>query len=101
MKQDSDPHGWRSAAFIVVLALALTAGAYAIHAKTFCDPIDPTCRKIGPAAVDHGTDAAHGADSAHSTDSTRGADTTHRAADSTGSPNTEQHQTSATHTGSN
>ena len=49
MKTDSDPHGWRIAAFVVLLALALTAGAYTIHTKVHCDPRHPECMKIAPA----------------------------------------------------
>jgi hypothetical protein len=48
---------------IVVLALALTGAAYAIHVATFCDPRHPECMKIGPAET-HAAEAhgeTHGA----------------------------------------
>jgi hypothetical protein len=61
MKTDSDPHGWRIAGLVVFLALALTAGAYAIHTRVYCDPRHPECRKIGPAAQEHAADS-HAAD---------------------------------------
>jgi hypothetical protein len=53
MKTDSDPRGWRVAAFIVGLALVLTFGAYTIHKKTFCDPTHPSCMKIGSSPASH------------------------------------------------
>ena len=34
--------GWGVAAFIVVLALALVAGAFTIHKRTYHSPNDPT-----------------------------------------------------------
>jgi hypothetical protein len=64
MKKDSDPMGWRIAAITVLGAALTTAGAYAIHLKTDCDPTHPTCMKISsaPAHADDSHDAGHAGD---------------------------------------
>lgn len=40
---NNNAQGWGVAAFIIVLALLLIAGAAYIHNETWCDPRDPMC----------------------------------------------------------
>ena len=59
MKTDSDPHGWRIAALVVLLALTLVAGAHYIHTKVYCNPAHPSCIKSKAAPESHAAAAEH------------------------------------------